>query len=37
MVACLVKAPGEEIAARAIYARYLQWCAGAGGRKSLMS
>jgi len=27
MIACLVKAPGEEIAARAIYARYLSWCA----------
>jgi hypothetical protein len=27
MMACLVKAPGEEIAARAIYARYLAWCA----------
>jgi hypothetical protein len=27
MMACLIKAPGEEIAARAIYARYLAWCA----------
>ena len=26
MLACLIKAPGEETAARAIYGRYRQWC-----------